>query len=108
MTPVDLTVRCMARREGDVWVAVCLDFALAAQGKTLQLARKRLHEQILMYVSEAVSVDAVHASELLARKAPLRDRLAYEICKLKARVKRSVRARFMAYKEALPLLPAAA
>lgn len=108
MNPIDLTVRCMARREGEVWVAVCLDFALAAQGKSLEVARKRLHQQILMYVREAVSVDAAHASQLLARKAPLADRLAYEYCKLKSKLKRSVRARFMAYKEALPLRPAAA
>ena len=32
MKPADLVVRCMARREGDLYVAVCIDLTLAAQG----------------------------------------------------------------------------
>jgi hypothetical protein len=104
MTPMNLTVRCIARREADVWVAVCVDFALAAQGQSLEQARSRLHEQILVYVREAVTVDAEHAEALLSRKAPLLDRLGYRLDKLISQIK--PRLQRLEYIEALPLQPA--
>lgn len=103
MQPQDLIVRCMARREGDVYVAVCLDLTLAAQGATLSDARNRLHAQIADYVKQAFTVDSAHAVELLTRKAPLSHRLAYHVCKLRSRMRPALR-RFV-YAEALPLRP---
>lgn len=82
MTPQTLTVRCMAWQESGVWVAVCLDFALAVQGDSPQDVRAKLHEQIADYVDEALTIDAAHAEELLARRAPLRDRLRYAAWKV--------------------------
>lgn len=67
----------MAWKEHGLWVAVCLDFSLAAQGNTLQDAKDGLHGQVLAYVNEAMTVDAEHARELLLRRAPLVDRLRY-------------------------------
>ena len=104
MSPIDLTVRCMASREDKLWVAVCLDFSLAAQGQTLDQARIRLHEQIRSYVREAFSVDAQHAEVLLTRRAPLSDRLRYHWVKLLSKLKLQA----LVYREALPLQPAVA
>ena len=73
MQSVDLTVRCMVWQEGGLWVAACVDLTLAAQGASAEEARRRLHAQIAGYVAEAFTVDAAHAHELLARRAPLRD-----------------------------------
>lgn len=104
MHPADLIVRCMARRQGDVYVALCLDLTLAAQAPTLDEARARLHAQIVGYVRDAFTVDLAHAAELLTRKAPLRHRLLFRLCELRARVQPALQ-RFV-YNEALPLRPA--
>jgi hypothetical protein len=32
MNPKELIVKCYAKQEEDMWVAVCLDFCLATQG----------------------------------------------------------------------------
>lgn len=84
MKPGDLLVRCMARREGDLYVAVCIDLTLAAQGKTFEEARDKLHGQIRDYVKQALTVDRKHAEVLLTRKGPLADRLWFRLCELKA------------------------
>ena len=104
MSPIDLTVRCMASREDQLWVAVCLDFSLAAQGQTLDQARIRLHEQIRSYVREAFSIDAQHAEVLLTRRAPWSESLRYHWVKLLSQLKLQA----LVYREALPLQPAAA
>jgi hypothetical protein len=45
--PRDLTLRCYAEREApELWVAICLDFDLAAQGETFEDARARLEAQM--------------------------------------------------------------
>ncbi len=77
MKSTDLMVRCMAWQEGDLWVAACIDFTLAAQANSLDEVRSKLHHQIAAYVNEAVTIDAAHAEELLTRHAPLVDRLRY-------------------------------
>ncbi|CAM5793065.1 hypothetical protein [Rhizobacter fulvus] len=104
MHPEDLIVRCMARREGDVYVAVCIDFTLAAQGDSFEDATQRLHGQINSYVQEAFAVDLPHAAELLTRKAPLWHRIQYRLCQFRAR--RESAKRGYAYAEALPMRPA--
>lgn len=106
MHPENLIVRCIARRDGDVYVALCLDFTLAAQGSTLEEARDKLHAQIASYVRDAFGVDRQHAAELLTRKAPLWHRLQFRICEWRARVRPALQ-RFV-YNEALPLQPALA
>ena len=108
MKSQDLIVRCMARREGDVWVAVCLDYTLAAQGATLPEARSRLHEQIVAYVREAFTTDVKHAAQLLTRKAPLTGRVAFAYNRIRRRLHRLSRGAPKAYCEPLPLQPAGA
>ena len=105
MTPQNLIVRCLARRDGDVFVAVCVDLTLAAQGSTLHEAREKLHAQIASYIGEALTVDRKFAPALLARKGPLKDRLLYRFCQLRAMLRRG-RDLFV-YAEALPLKLAA-
>ena len=100
----DLVVRCMARKEGPQWVAVCLDYSLAAQGATLDQAKDRLYEQIGLYVREAMTVDRAHAAELLSRRAPLLHRLRFAWLLWHSRRRPSAPER--AYSEALPLCPA--
>lgn len=72
----------MAWQEQGLWVAACIDFALAAQGSTLEDAKASLHEQISAYVNEATGIDAEHAETLLMRQAPLLDRLRFGFWKM--------------------------
>ncbi len=52
--PSELKVRCYAEREAPgVWVALCLDFDLAAQGETFEEAKGKLDAMIDDYVREA-------------------------------------------------------
>ena len=67
-----LLIRCIALREGDQWVAVCLPYSLCAQASTLEEAKNKLHDQIHEYLYDALcGQDRRHASSLLARSAPL-------------------------------------
>ena len=97
----------MARQDGNVWVASCLDFDLAAQGDTLEEAKASLEAMIVDYVNDAlVGEDRIHAERLLRRKAPLKEWLVYYYIKLfnlvhgaKDGFKRAL------FTEALPLAP---
>ena len=102
----DLLVRCMARREDDHWVGLCIDFDLAVQGCTLGEVRSKLEQQIRLYVDEAMTVDRKHAAYLLRRKAPLRYRLEFRAIELMMRVRRLRAA--LAFEMPLPLSTAAA
>lgn len=69
----ELMLRCMARRDGPVWVAMCLDFDLVAQGDSFEEAREKLSEQVTFYVRDVLAGDdREHADYLLSRRAPLR------------------------------------
>ena len=58
-------------------MAACIDFTLAAQADTLSEARRKLHDQIVSYVAEAMTIDSAHAGELLTRRAPALERLRF-------------------------------
>lgn len=77
MKAPDLVLRCYAKRDGDQWVAVCIDLCLAAQSDSFEAARRALDQQIISYVDEALTVDRASAFELLNRKAPLSQRAEY-------------------------------
>ena len=79
-----LRLRCYAEQQGpDLWVAVCIDLCLAAQGETCQEAKSRLNAQIDSYVEDAFTVDRAHFHQLIPRKAPLRQRLKYYLIHLR-------------------------
>lgn len=74
-----VTLYCYARQEGPgLWVALCLNFDLAAQGETFDEAKARLDAMIDAYVEEALSgADQDHADALLSRRAPWHHWLRY-------------------------------
>jgi predicted RNase H-like HicB family nuclease len=66
-----LILRCMASRQANQWVAICLDFDLVAQGDTLEEAKCKLEGQIQEYVHDALTgEDQAFADQLLNRKSP--------------------------------------
>lgn len=76
-----LIVKCFAKQEDGVWVASCLDLCLAAQGDTFDEAKRKLEEQIIFYVKEAVE-DEEYGDQLLNRSAPLSSWIEYYFIKL--------------------------
>ncbi len=80
-----LTLRCYAEQESaSLWVAVCIDLCLAAQGESYRDARERLDAQIDSYLFDAIEgADQADADQLLNRKAPLKQQLKYHLIRLK-------------------------
>ena len=76
----ELIARCYIKKEGNLWVAVCIDFCLATQGESPEEAKQKLEEQIVFYVEEALE-DKVYGNQLLNRKAPLSNFLVYYLIK---------------------------
>lgn len=104
MKPNDLVLRCYAEKEHDVWIAVCLDFCLAAQGDSFVEVKTKLEAQIADYVHDAlVGDDKAFAHQLLTRKAPLQFWARYYWLKLKTSLFHTTGAFF---DEVMPLKPA--
>jgi predicted RNase H-like HicB family nuclease len=81
MTANDLIIKCFAKHTEGQWVAVCLDFCLAAQADTFEEAKSKLEAQIVFYVDEALQ-DKEFGPQLLQRKAPLSSWIEYYLIKL--------------------------
>jgi hypothetical protein len=68
-----LVVRCLAFKENQQWVAICLPYALCVQAERLEDAKRLLHDQMVAYLQEAlIGPDRVHQKALLRRSAPLK------------------------------------
>lgn len=119
MKPQNLLVRCMAWRDHDLWIAASIDFGLAAQAHSVDEAKAKLHDQILDYVREALTVDSEHADVLLSRRAPVIDQARYAWWSwlanrpsLRAKTRRALGVvglairNKLAYKEPLPIVAA--
>jgi predicted RNase H-like HicB family nuclease len=74
-----IVIRSYAMRRDGLWVAICVDLSLAAQGDTLEEVRRKLDAQIDEYMEDALSggIDNAHCEYLLTRKAPLSNILTY-------------------------------
>lgn len=79
MRPDELLVRCYAKKADDQWVAVSLEFGLAAQADTLDEVKAKLDAQIRDYVAEALGEDREHSAYLLRRRAPVGDYVGYYV-----------------------------
>jgi hypothetical protein len=99
----DLMIRCLALKEDEQWVAICLPYDLAAQGNTLPEVKGKLEAQIRDYLEDAlVGPDREHADYLLHRRAPARYWLLYWFAGL-VNTLRDIKK----YETPVPLVPAA-
>lgn len=92
-------VRCYAKRDGDQWVAICIDLCLAAQGDSCDEVKAKLEAQVNDYVFEALTIDREYAADLLSRKAPLKNRLEYHAICIGQRIFGATRKRERAFQE---------
>lgn len=78
-----MKIRGMVLYNGKLWVAMSLEFGLAAQALTEQEAKAKLTAQIQDYYQEALTLDKAYQTQLLTRKAPLSWYIRYYALKLK-------------------------
>ena len=99
-------LRCYAERQAPgLWVALCLDFDLAAQGESFQDVRTRLDAMIDDYVEDALTgEDRAHAPSLLNRRAPWRYWLRYYWFALVRTIRRRPVRDHRTFREALHLV----
>ncbi|MBD2816742.1 DUF1902 domain-containing protein [Xenorhabdus sp. Flor] len=71
-----MKLRCMAYRQGDIYIAACLDLSLAAQADSIDDAISKLESQVDDYLEE-INSEPKYAEQLLNRKAPLSIWLRY-------------------------------
>lgn len=108
MKTQNLFVRVYGERQHDQWTLMCLDYSLVVQADTLLEAKRKLNEQMRMYLRDAlVGQDRAHAADLLLRRAPLRYwvKFYWHYTMMKFREARRTR---LAERETLPMVPAAA
>lgn len=104
MYPTDLIVKCYAEQEGSCWVAVCLNFNLAAQDDSFEAAKVKLENMISEYVYDALAgEDKPYSAQLLSRSAPLSSWLKYYFIVVKIALCHSKERTF---DETMPLIPA--
>lgn len=73
----DRVLTCVAHQHGDLWEAACLDFDIAVQGATLEAVKESLNAAIETYIEDSHAENEPDRSALLARRAPLRARIAW-------------------------------
>lgn len=110
MRPRELVVRCYAEQTGRQWVAVCLDFSLAAQADSFEEVKAKLEAQMREYVYDAlVGEDREHAKYLLTRRSPLRFWLRYWLVVLLSKLHNggngNDRPKQVRFAESMPLAP---
>jgi len=107
MKTKDLVLRCYGKKDGDQWIAACIDIDLVAQADTFEEARIKLNEQIKSYVYDAlVGEDKEYASQLLRRKAPLIDRIRFNLNYFQYKCLSIPHRVYKTFRESLPLQPA--
>lgn len=105
MKPTQLILRCYAHKLDNQWEAFCIDLCLASQAESYEAAKKKLDEQIMAYVHEALTVDREYAAQLLSRKAPLKQMFTYHLYNTLKHVGMARNGIHKLFTEALPLLP---
>lgn len=103
MKPQDLILKCYAREEEGSWVALCIDFNLAAQAESCDAAKAKLESMIAAYVREALTTDAAYSAQLLARRAPWTEWAKYYFYRATAVLHPRDRS---AFHEVMPMRPA--
>ncbi|MGD0960468.1 MAG: DUF1902 domain-containing protein [Methylomonas sp.] len=104
MNPKQLIVKCYAEQEGDYWIALCLDFNLAAQGETFEEVKFKLEAMIAEYVYDALAgIDKPYAAQLLSRRAPFSSWFKYYIIRFKVALLHNTA---RVFDEIMPLIPA--
>ena len=82
--PDKLVLRCYGRKiKGDKWFGLCLNFNVAIEADTQKQLQSKMNQALISYIETVLDTkDGGSISELLTRKAPLKDWLIYYKIKL--------------------------
>lgn len=80
-------LRCYAWSDGGVWEARCVDLDLAVAARTRDEVKRLLNEAIRTYIEDASKEAPADRDRLLRRKAPLLDRVGFQLLGLAARLR---------------------
>ncbi len=69
--PSGRTIVCYAEGEADRWEAYCLTFDLAVRGHAFDEVRRKLAEQVELYLEGVAAAPPGERRRLLRRRAPL-------------------------------------
>lgn len=109
MKPNELILRCYVEKQGNLWIAACIDLCLAAQDYEPGAAIDRLHLQIVDHVNFAFQNEEL-THQMLSRKAPLSFIFKYHKIRLKNAITSYLQSKAQesekAFFEAMPLMPA--
>ncbi len=106
MKVANLVLRCYARYDEGQWVAICLDFDLAAQAENVEGAQAKLESMIKEYLFDAlVGEDQAYAEPFLSRQAPLLEWLRYYFYLFRHHVMPVHHHDYYLFREPLPLTP---
>lgn len=87
MTNKMIIVRCYSKKEGNHWVAVCIDLSLAAQAESQEAAISKLESMLTSYMHDAVTIDKDYFQQLIERKAPIDQVLFWNYLKFSSKFK---------------------
>jgi hypothetical protein len=93
-----MKIRCLIRQDGELFVAMSLDFGLAAQGNSSYEAKNKLIMQIEEYIREACEEDSAQRDALLSRKGPISWFISFYLAELHLMGKR-----ILAFTEVKPI-----
>ena len=71
-------------QETKLWIAMSLEFGLAAQADTEHEVKQKIKAQIKEYIDEAIGQDRAFQAQLLSRKAPISYYMKYYWIKFKS------------------------
>jgi len=102
--PKEIVLRCYGKKQDNQYVAVCIDLCLAAQGNSMEDARKKLFDQIHDYLYDAIEgKDSDHADYLLSRKAPISQLITYHALKLMSHIHTFKNGAYSLFSEVMPM-----
>ena len=84
MKVTTMNIRCIIKQDDDLWVAISLEFGLATQADTFDLAKANLEEQIKEYIEDAFGQNNKYKQQLLSRKGPASWFIAFYFMQLKS------------------------
>jgi hypothetical protein len=96
-------LRCYVKKEGDQWVAVCIDLSLAAQADSKMCAKEKLESMIFTYMQDALGRHKKYAHQLLYRKAPFSQQILYYALKFCAFRKQAGLEKGSVFSETFPM-----
>jgi len=102
---MNLTARCYAYGSGEDWEAICTDFNIAVDGKSLQAVKESLNICIEMYLEQVAEFSEEEQRRFLTRRSPLHVRAKWVFRSWLCSIGRRSQCQGFTFQSHLPALP---